>query len=306
MNKRHHTLLASSLIILITLACSISFGAPQTQPQPQAPVLSQQDLVNTAVAQTLAAKQPANPPAQPPAQPPVVATTQAPAVPLPPTPTPLPCNWALPVSETYPDGSTLNINTNFVKTWRIRNGGTCTWNTSYSARFYSGSSMNGPATKYFTQIVPPGATYDIVMNMKVPASPGTYKGTWHLFGDDNVDFTANGIWALINAVNPAPAFAVTSVSVAVVPPAVFAGACPHTFTFNAGITVSAAGTVTYRWTRSDGALAPLQTLVFAGPGTQYVSSTWSLGADYSGWKKIYIDNPNHQTFGNATFSLNCP
>lgn len=198
MNNRHRPLLISSLIILITLACTISLGAPQAQPQ--APVLSQQDLVNTAVAQTVAA----NPPAQPPAPSPVVATTQAPppGPTAPPTPTPLPCNLALPVSETYPDGSNININANFVKTWRIRNGGTCTWNTNYSARFYSGNSMNGPATLNFTQIVHPGETYDIVMNLKAPAAPGTYKGTWHLYGDDNIDFTTNGIWVLINAVNP--------------------------------------------------------------------------------------------------------
>jgi len=303
MNNRHRILLSTSLIVLVMLACTISIGAPQPQ-APAAPTLSQQDLVNTAVAQTVAANQPA----QPPGQPPVVATTQAPPPPpgpdAPPNPTPLPCNWALPVSETYPDGTNVNINTNFVKTWRIRNGGTCTWNTNYKAIFTGGTSMNGPATLNFTQIVHPGETYDIVMNLKAPAAPGTYKGTWHLYGDDNIDFTKNGVWVLINAVNPAPAFAVSGVSFAVNPP-VWVGPCPKTFTFTAGITVTAAGTVTYKWTRSDGALAPMQTLVFAGPGTQYVTSTWSIGADYIGWKKIYIGVPNNQTFGTASFNLNC-
>jgi hypothetical protein len=303
MNRRYRILISTSLIMLVLLACTISIGAPQPQ-APAAPTLSPQDLVNIAVAQTVAANQPA----QPPAQPPVVATTQAPPPPpgptAPPTPTPLPCNWALPVSETYPDGSNLNINTNFVKTWRIRNGGTCTWNTNYKAIFHSGTSMNGPATLNFTQIVHPGETYDIVMTLKAPASPGSYKGTWHLYGDDNIDFTKNGVWVLINAVNPAAAFAVSGVSFAVDNPG-YAGPCPHKFNFTAGITATAAGTVTYYWTRSDGAHGPTQTLVYAGPGTKYVTTSWQIGADYSGWQKIYVDNPNHQTFGTAAFTLNC-
>ena len=201
MNKRHRILLSTSLIILVMLACTISIGG--TQPQaPAAPTLSQQDLVNTAVAQTVAANQPT----QPPAQPPVVATTQAPPPPgptSPPPPTPLPCNWAKLVWENYADGTDVNVNANFTKTWRLLNAGTCTWNTNYKAIFHSGNNMNGPATKNFTHNVNPGETIDLSMAMKAPASPGSYKGTWHLYGDDNSDFTtAHGIWVAIDAVDP--------------------------------------------------------------------------------------------------------
>ena len=304
MNKRHRTLLSTSLIMLVMLACTISIGAPQPQ-APAAPTLSPQDLINTAVAQTVAANQPA----QPPAQPPVVATTQAPPPPpgptSPPPPTPLPCNWAKMVWENYPDGTDVNINANFTKTWRLLNAGTCTWNTNYKAIFYSGSSMNGAATKNFTHNVSPGQTIDLSIAMKAPASPGSYKGIWHLYGDDNVDFTTQyGVWAAIDAVDSTPVFKVSGVSFAVDTP-IFTGACPHTFNFTAGITATAAGTVTYWWTRSDGASSTEQTLVFAGPGTKYVTSTWSLGASGSRWKKIYINNPNHQLFGTANFTLNC-
>lgn len=165
--------------------------------------------------------------------------------------------------------------------------------------------MNGPATKNFPHNVNPGETIDISMPMKAPASPGSYKGTWHLYGDDNIDFTtAYGIWVAIDAVNPAAAFSVSGVSFAVDTPA-FTGPCPHKFNFTAGITATAAGTVTYYWTRSDGAHGPTQTLDFAGPGTKYVTTSWQIGADYSGWQKIYIDNPNHQLFGTASFTLDC-
>jgi hypothetical protein len=198
----------SIVISLVMLACNLPFISVANQDN---------GLVATSVAKTVAAlnaqqivipTQAIQIPTLAPA--PTQTSAPVPTQYLPPTPTPLPCNWALPVSETYPDGTTLNINTNFNKSWRIRNGGTCTWNTNYKIKFYSGNAMNGPATKNFTQIVHPNETMDIIVPLKVPATPGTYTGTWHLYGDDNIDFTKNGIWATINAVNPAPIFAVTS------------------------------------------------------------------------------------------------
>jgi hypothetical protein len=140
--------------------------------------------------------------------------------------------------------------------------------------------------------------------LKVPATPGTYTGTWHLYGDDNIDFTKNGIWATINAVNPAPIFAVTSVAMAVDANA-FIGACPHAFHFTAGITTNAAGTVTYYWTRSDGPSSAQQSLTYASAGTQTVAYDWSLGAAGAYWVKLYINNPNHQYFTPVNITLTC-
>jgi len=307
MFKRRQVLLITGLIFLLMLACTISIGG--SQPQAPTTALSQQDQVNTAVAQTVGVNPPVNP-TLPPAQPTQPPTPVAPTLTLPPGPTapptatPLPCNWAKLVSETIPDGSTINVNANFTKNWRLKNAGTCTWNTNYKAVFYSGNSMNGPATKNFTQVVHPGETMDLSMLLKAPGTPGTYTGTWHLYGDDNVDFTTYGIWVTINAVSATPPFQVSSVSVSVNPTS-YIGICPKKFTFTASITVTAPGTVTYYWTRSDGSHSPLTSLVFTVPGTKNVTITWTLGAPGTHWEKIYIDNPNHQLFGPATFHLIC-
>jgi hypothetical protein len=76
----------------------------------------------------------------------------------------------------------------------------------------------------------------------------------------------------------------------------------------AHITSNAAGTVTYHWTRSDGASAPVQTLVFGSAGTQDVHESWFLGSVWAGttnWLGIYIDSPNHQDFGHKQFTIAC-
>jgi hypothetical protein len=45
-------------------------------------------------------------------------------------------------------------------------------------------------------------------------------------------------------------------------------------------------------------------LVFDSAGTKSVTTTWSTTASGSKWMDIYIDKPNHQQFGRASFS--CP
>ena len=295
------TLLPLSIALvlsLIMLACNLPFISIATQDT---------GLVATSVAQTVAAlnaKQQTVPTLAPQIPTLAPAPTQTlppyPTAVLPPTATPLPCNRALPVSETYVDGTTFNINTNFNKSWRLRNGGTCTWNTNYKIAFMSGSGMNGPASKNFTANVAPGETIDLILPLKAPGTVGSYTGYWGLYGDDNLYF--GKVWVSINTVNPVAAFAVISAPTTVNNAA--PGACPFTFIFTANVKTNGAGTVTYHWTRDDGASSAVQSLVFGAAGTQSVSYSWNLGASGASWVKLYIDSPNHQYFNQVT--VNCP
>jgi hypothetical protein len=99
-------------------------------------------------------------------------------------------------------------------------------------------------------------------------------------------------------------FAVTSVT-ASVDPSSFTGACHKTFNFSAVIKVNCPGTVIYRWERSDGGSAPIQSITFTAAGSKTVTTSWSLGASYSGWRRVHILTPN-DTFSNyANFTLTC-
>ena len=301
MKKRILPLSIALTLGLVIMACNLPFIsiAPQDTGQ-----------VATSVAQTVAALNAQNNPAptigaQIPTQGPAPTQTLSPlpTLYLPPTATPLPCNWAKLVSETYADGTSININTNFNKTWRIINAGTCTWNSNYRIAFFSGNGMGSPASKLFGHNVAPGQTIDLILPLKVPVTAGTYKGYWHLYSDSNVDFTTTyGIWASIIAVNPVGPFAVTGVSSTVNNAA--PAACPLPFVFTSTITTNTAGTVTYHWIRSDSAINAPQTKTFGAAGTQSVSYTWSLGASGSFWVQLYIDSPNHQAFSQV--HVTCP
>lgn len=89
---------------------------------------------------------------------------------------------------TIPDGSVLLPNTSFIKTWRVTNTGTCTWNTNYSVVFSGGDQMSAPSATNLPAAVPPGATVDVSVQMKSPAAEGEYAGNYMLRSDGGIVF----------------------------------------------------------------------------------------------------------------------
>jgi hypothetical protein len=81
---------------------------------------------------------------------------------------------------TYPDGSLVTRNTSFVKIWRIRNVGTCTWTTSYALVFTGGDAMSAPAAVPLPGSVSPGQYIEVPVTMTAPNRDGNYTGYWKL------------------------------------------------------------------------------------------------------------------------------
>jgi hypothetical protein len=113
------------------------------------------------------------------------------------------CDVAQFVSDvTVPDGEDHAPDTTFVKTWKLRNAGTCSWSTSYSVVFVSGNSMGGPASQTLTGTIAPGTTVDVSLNLTAPHEADSYTGYWTLknaagqtFGDSfyvQIDVTGSG------------------------------------------------------------------------------------------------------------------
>jgi hypothetical protein len=116
--------------------------------------------------------------------PPPPATNTA----LPPTNTSapsIPCDRVTFVKDvTFPDDTEVPTGSTFVKTWRIKNNGTCTWNSSYNVVFDQGDAMlpSGSASSYqlTTGTVAPGQEMDISITFKAPDKTGSYQGYWKL------------------------------------------------------------------------------------------------------------------------------
>lgn len=83
---------------------------------------------------------------------------------------------------TIEDNSVVNTGTDFTKTWRLQNTGTCTWDSTYKLVFDRGEQMDGPSPADVISIpVPPGGMVNLSVPMKAPAQNGTHFGVWQLY-----------------------------------------------------------------------------------------------------------------------------
>ncbi len=126
------------------------------------------------------------------------------------TPVPYPCSPCYPCYDkaafvadvTVPDCSQLDPGTSFDKIWRLRNTGTCAWDTSYQLVFVGGSQLNAPSAVSLPQGVPPGYTVEITVPMVAPDAAGTYRSQWQMRNPGGRNFGPI-IYALIQ-VGPGP------------------------------------------------------------------------------------------------------
>ncbi|MGL4651767.1 MAG: transporter substrate-binding domain-containing protein, partial [Caldilineaceae bacterium] len=91
----------------------------------------------------------------------------------------------------------------FVKSWRILNSGSCTWDSRYRLGFVRGAQMSGQTT-FISGRVLPGQTYDLSVSMVAPVTPGTYQGFWRMVNELGQPF-GEQIWAGIRVLPPATA-----------------------------------------------------------------------------------------------------
>ncbi len=93
----------------------------------------------------------------------------------------------------------------FRKGWRIRNSGTCTWDSSYALHYLTGNTpaaQMGGQTTPIVGTVAPNQVYDMYVDLVAPITPGTYQGFWGMENGAGQAF-GDRIWVGIS-VPPAP------------------------------------------------------------------------------------------------------
>jgi hypothetical protein len=122
----------------------------------------------------------------------LVPTLAPTATPLPTITQSVPCNAVTFVKDiTFPDNSVVAPGQSLTKIWRLKNSGSCTWNSSYAIVFASGHKMNGPDVIELNVTVYPGETMDLSIDLVAPTTSGDYAGYWRMRGPDNVTFGTN-------------------------------------------------------------------------------------------------------------------
>ena len=201
MNKQKFAILLSLLTIcaILLAACNLPYVGGNTNSAAEVQTLAAA-TIQTQVGQLLT--QTANAPivivvtatplpatATATALPPTATSIPPTAVPPTATPVPIPCNAASFVTDvTIPDGSSMIAGASFVKTWRVRNVGSCTWGSGYKLVFLNGNSMGSAGSAALPSSVYPGQTVDISVPMVVPSNTGTFTGNWMLRAANGAQF----------------------------------------------------------------------------------------------------------------------
>ena len=190
------------LLVVMLVACT-----PATTPAPTPDTA----LISTAAAQTVIANftltaaswtpTPPPPPTETPTSLSLATATTAAATLIVPTQPGLPGATQAALCDRYSwDNTTVDVNVpdntqmtpgqDFVKTWKIKNAGTCTWGAGYTIIFSYGDKMSG-VSQPINSVVAPGQEIEISVQFKAPTQIGEYVSAWTLANPKGIPFFGN-------------------------------------------------------------------------------------------------------------------
>ncbi len=196
-------------ILVVTLLLS-ACGAPQSAPTPDVAFI-QTSAANTVVARfTLTASAPTFTPLAalevttapapletatqaPPASPPALTPTLLPGGV---TATPGLCDYyswdPATVDVNIPDGTQMTPGQQFVKTWKIKNAGICTWGAGYKVVYAGYTDQMSGVPQPMNGVIGPGQEVEITVQFKAPAKAGEYVSAWTLQNAAGIRFYGLG------------------------------------------------------------------------------------------------------------------
>ena len=104
------------------------------------------------------------------------------------------------VDVNIPDNTPVSPGQDFVKTWKIKNIGTCTWGAGYKLVFSYSSSPNDDAlngvAQPLTAAIAPQQEVEVSVQFTAPDLPGTYFSVWTMQNAKGIPFQGNDNKAL--------------------------------------------------------------------------------------------------------------
>lgn len=86
-----------------------------------------------------------------------------------------------------PDGTNMAPGQDFIKTWRVKNAGSCTWGADYKLIYSYGEKMSGQ-WQPLNQVVQPGQEVELSVSFKAPDKVGEYVSAWQMTSPKGAPF----------------------------------------------------------------------------------------------------------------------
>lgn len=154
------------------------------------------------------------PTATPPAE---ESATPTPETPVPTNPADCTNSAAFVADVTIADNEIVSGGSNFTKTWRVRNTGTCVWGPDYTLSHYSGDRMLAPSSVPLS-VTFPEQTADISMQLAAPGTDGKYTGFFVIKNPAGLIMKVDNdsrLWVIINVSSQVAAATQSSESIPV-------------------------------------------------------------------------------------------
>jgi hypothetical protein len=91
------------------------------------------------------------------------------------------------VDVTIPDGMHMTPGQDFIKTWKIKNDGICTWGAGYGLIYSFGEKMSGQPVPLGV-VVEIGQEVQVSVNLKAPDKIGEYLSAWQMVNAKGIPF----------------------------------------------------------------------------------------------------------------------
>ena len=84
------------------------------------------------------------------------------------------------VDVNIPDNTEMQLGQQFVKTWRVKNDGSCTWGAGYKLTYGGYGDQLSGKPQALTGPVQPGQEVEVSVNFIAPTKAGTYLSPWQM------------------------------------------------------------------------------------------------------------------------------
>src|SRR5512134_2451394 len=92
------------------------------------------------------------------------------------------------VDVNIPDGTSMSPGQDFVKTWRVKNNGSCPWGAGYELVYADYADDMDGQFQPLAQVVQPNQEVEVSVQFKAPDATGEYLSAWQMSNPAGVTF----------------------------------------------------------------------------------------------------------------------